>query len=833
MSTQTDGYKYNFVNEGGFSWEEPTPLNEETEEITLKAPSSDLYWDRSSSTINPLIFASSLQKTPNIKNLIIVQLEGAEALLLRPTVDLFKEHYPKNLTSVSVNTPYIELGNDHLKAEIDQLYSNLMSNLANPQLTSLTIDDKTIGSSSLNSEVFSKFFANSPNLRAIRIRLKNKIKKLTIPFNLCPNLERITISKCQGITKETFQSLRNCKKLHTLIFEDAWETKKLMKFLIDPHGLDLRVLDLGSTTLLSTDYELFMITKQLPNLEVFRQTHFVAHQNQITDEGLALLGSNCPKLTSFSFCFRRITDTGFTGFVQRVNNLQKLRTSQAYHLGENSLVELAKNCPQLKSLELVHWKEVTESGLLALAKNCPQLEHIEISCCKNVSLEGVEKFIQNAPRLKTIKVWLPDSSKDEDIKLLTKRYPHLNWHPSYKHEDSIPLDPPKSTNIEVTSSFSKKLLDKFLLESTRHARLEDIIRFVELGANPNMTGTVEATPFTPSYDENPLAIAARKGNLEIVRCLHKLGANFQAVEKIMGSLSQPKHLEALQYLLKSGCNPNVQGEYEMTPLQAMAAKKITGIKYVFGNEFSNISLECVKALVSHGADTSVLYQGRYSLADLAKRSDNKAVFEYFTQELRLQENQVSRPVRELGEEELIQEALNSLSNSQSILSGIGTSTPSIGDSMGRFLQVTMAMLSRDLGLQPIPTTDRLPPNLKNPVEDVISKPISEVIEKLLPNIKEKILGFAFTPELPPKRGIYYLEGKANDSVTGACYKRCMNILDDCVQELKQDGMNSVIQHTRIYDPMTQIIICTPSKEFFLIKNIDGFIRGKSTAERII
>lgn len=637
MTIQAEGYKYNFVNEECFSHEMPVLLNEETEEITLKLPNKAICWGSRSSTINPLIFANSLEKTPNIRKLNIFKLKGKDALLLEPIVNLFKERYPKKLTNVTVHTPNVEHRKKHLKDEIDQLYKNLMNNLANSHLTVLTIDDEIIGTSPLNSKILSDFFTKSTNLQTIEVCLKNEIKNLTIPFNLCPNLEQVTLENCHGITSETFQSLKDCKKLHTLILKDFREIEKLIEFLFESHDLNLHVLDFGNSTVLSSDYELYMIIKQLPDLEIFGQTHFLAHQNQITDEGLAFLGIYCPKLTSLSFCLEHITDSGFAKFVKRVKNLQKLIAIHANNLGEDSLVALAKNCPQLKSLELVHWNEITEPGLIALAEHCPQLEHLEISCCDNVSLDGVEKFIQNAYQLKTINVWLPDSSKEKEISLLKKGYSHLDWTSTNRRLKPIQLDPPKIIEAEEIDGIPKELLNKFLLESVRYERVEDIIKFVKQGADPNMTGIIESTPFTPRYKENPLALAALKGNLEIVKCLQELGANFIEVEKILGGLSQPEHLEVLKYLLANGCNPNVQGSYKMTPIQTMAAKNMTGIKHVLNSIFSSVSLDCVKALVSNGADTSVVYEEEYSLADIAKICDNDEIYEYFTSELKIPE----------------------------------------------------------------------------------------------------------------------------------------------------------------------------------------------------
>jgi len=56
-------YKYNFVNEGGIN-RNVGPLNEETTQLTLKVPCSDLYFDSNSNTVNPQIYADSLKKKP-------------------------------------------------------------------------------------------------------------------------------------------------------------------------------------------------------------------------------------------------------------------------------------------------------------------------------------------------------------------------------------------------------------------------------------------------------------------------------------------------------------------------------------------------------------------------------------------------------------------------------------------------------------------------------------------------------------------------------------------------------------------------------------------------
>ena len=837
MSASSKTYKYNLVNENEYSWKRTEPLTEKTQELTLKLPCTDLYWDPKADTINPRIFADSLAKTPNITVLKLTELRGAEALLLRAIATVFKHAYPKNLTQLIVHTPDYRkgMGASRSREEVHQLYNALMTDFGNPQLLTATINDDTISDSPLSTELLGVFFKKSPNLQSLCFRLKDENKDLTIPFQLCPNLEQLTLAQGRGLSQATFDSLKGCKKLNTLVCDELWETRKLLAFLMTTHGLDLKVLDLDRSTMLSTDYELFMMSKQLPNLEVFSQTHFYTHQNKLTDEGLALFARNCPKLTTLRFCFENTSEEGFAAFVQRTPNLQKLETNQAYHLGENALIALAKSCPRLKTLKLVHWKELTEKGLCALAENCPDLEFLNISCCKNVSLKGIEEFVKRAPNLKAIHVWLPGEDKNEGIKKLEQAYAHLDWSEStsYHYSEKVPCGPATETSAaSAGTTFSPSLLNQFLLEASRHGRLDDVLHFLELGANPKMTGRMEKG-LIPAYDENPLSLAARLGHLEVVQALHKGGADLKAVEGMLGGLSQPEHLEILRYLLKAGCNPNVKGEYGVTPLQAMAAKKITGTRYLFGNTFGSVSLDCVKALVEHGADTSVRYEGQ-SLVDIARENGNKPVLEYFLSDLKLADSSATKPVSARSEAELVLQALTALNQTQPSLSrgSSSSASSSLSSAMDAYLEATMTLLARDMGFQRIPAVDRLVATEKNPAEKVLPKPIFDMVTGLLPQMKQKILGFVFTPELAPKRGIYYLEGEADDKLSGACYRRCMNMGDDCMKELASAKKQVVIQRTRSYDPMTQVLIATPSKRFFLVENIDGFLSGKSRVKEI-
>lgn len=631
MSSETGIYEYNFVSTNKNSWDAVEPPTPSTQELTLKIPG--IHFGKGlSSKINPLIFRNSLELAPNISTLKIAQLKASEAALLRHVFELFKTHYPKNLTQVVLHTPFIDLFEANLKEELPQLYNDLVASLGHSQLTSLELDDRFIGTSPMTKEALSSLFTRSPSLKKVTFRSEYEFKDLSIPFHLLQRLEQVKIEKGHGLSRETFQSLKECTRLNSIIFENAWGTDKIRELLLQQHGLNLQRLEFKNTAVMSTDYDLFRISRQLPNLEVFGQNHFYTYQNQITDVGLRLLPMNCPRLTKFSFCFENITDEGFVEFVSKAPNLMILNTSQAYKLGEKSLIAIGEHCSELTTLELVHWKEITTKGLIAIAKGCSKLEQLYIHCCENVSIEGLERFIDGASQIKTIGIF--SSGNTVEIDKLKLKHPQIKWHSHYGNSESPPSLPTRvtpSANITIPPV----LLDRFLLEAVRHNIQEDIVWFISLGANPNMIREVDTKMLRPGYKETPLSVAALKGDLDTVKLLLKHGATKSSVEEILGGLSQKEHLPVLHHLLSIGCNPNKIGEYDSTPLQVMAAKKITGFRYLAGNGYSTVCVDCIKLLVAHGADTSVLHNEKLSLVDIARRCDNKIALDYFENELKL------------------------------------------------------------------------------------------------------------------------------------------------------------------------------------------------------
>uniref|UniRef100_A0A0A0LJD9 Uncharacterized protein n=1 Tax=Cucumis sativus TaxID=3659 RepID=A0A0A0LJD9_CUCSA len=63
--------------------------------------------------------------------------------------------------------------------------------------------------------------------------------------------------------------------------------------------------------------------------------------------------------------------------ISRANSLQNLNIGGTY-ITDISLLAIADNCPNLKTIVLWCCRLVTESGLLILVRNCHQLESINV-----------------------------------------------------------------------------------------------------------------------------------------------------------------------------------------------------------------------------------------------------------------------------------------------------------------------------------------------------------------------------------------------------------------------------------------------------------------------
>ncbi len=145
------------------------------------------------------------------------------------------------------------------------------------------------------------------------------------------------------------------------------------------------------------------------------------------------LGNNCPHLKIFK-CYGGqfggdndygINDDGLIELVRRCRELEVLSLLRC-NLTDRSILEVARNCPNLKHLNLEESPKITDISMIKIAKNCPQLEELILD---ETSIgDKSMKHIIKLKKLKKLSVYNCQVHGEYKNKLLKKRVLyHSNW----------------------------------------------------------------------------------------------------------------------------------------------------------------------------------------------------------------------------------------------------------------------------------------------------------------------------------------------------------------------------------------------------------------------
>ena len=119
-----------------------------------------------------------------------------------------------------------------------------------------------------------------------------------------------------------------------------------------------------------------------------------------------------------SHAFQNASATALSG----LHNLD-LR-SAALSLTDDSLIELLKKCPELKSLNAADCKLITDRGIACLVTHCPKLTDLNVACNPSITADGLAQYALHEPHL-------PERS-------VPPSYAHLTyWHSCRLHRTAV------------------------------------------------------------------------------------------------------------------------------------------------------------------------------------------------------------------------------------------------------------------------------------------------------------------------------------------------------------------------------------------------------------
>lgn len=126
----------------------------------------------------------------------------------------------------------------------------------------------------------------------------------------------------------------------------------------------------------------------------------------IRDDTLSCVATNWFRLTSLDVSLTYVTDKSIIEVAKNCPLLASLNVSRNRHVSDASIIEIANRCKQLTLLDVsLTDGAVTDEAVIEIAKNCSQLTSINAACtaCK-VTDDAVVALANHCPRLTSLNV---------------------------------------------------------------------------------------------------------------------------------------------------------------------------------------------------------------------------------------------------------------------------------------------------------------------------------------------------------------------------------------------------------------------------------------------
>jgi hypothetical protein len=185
----------------------------------------------------------------------------------------------------------------------------------------------------------------------------------------CTNLQVLKLTGCINLPAQSVQAIViHCPKLKDLDLSKC-------KLLLD----DALLFELAS----SCRQQLLSLNLNLSRFEDKSSSSLKTTSSpKITSKGINRLAKSCNSLHSLRLCGvgQHVTETGLMEFARRCTSLQTLDLSQWRHLTNSVMNTITSYCPLLRMLILNDCPQLSDATLFAIAKNCTQLEVLKV--CK-------------------------------------------------------------------------------------------------------------------------------------------------------------------------------------------------------------------------------------------------------------------------------------------------------------------------------------------------------------------------------------------------------------------------------------------------------------------
>jgi len=103
------------------------------------------------------------------------------------------------------------------------------------------------------------------------------------------------------------------------------------------------------------------------------------------------------------------------------------RAARAGQYRDLQLLQLAKNCPQLTSLDIGWCERVSDQGIAGLVEGCTKLTELNLSYCEAVTSKGVVEIARRCPAIHSLDLTGLSRIEDDCVEEVLKSMLNLSW----------------------------------------------------------------------------------------------------------------------------------------------------------------------------------------------------------------------------------------------------------------------------------------------------------------------------------------------------------------------------------------------------------------------
>ncbi|XP_060598191.1 F-box/LRR-repeat protein 4-like [Ruditapes philippinarum] len=222
----------------------------------------------------------------------------------------------------------------------------------------------------------------------------------------CPNLKELDIGSCKEIVSNGFYDISNLKHLERLnLYRTNIDQDALLRIIRS--CTELKHLNLGSTNCV-----------------------------HVFDEILLAIGEHTKKLVSLdAWRCRTVSNVGVSALAGGCSHLEELDLGWCSDVKSSSscLIELVKNCPNLKKLFLTANRTVCDADLLAIATYSKHMEQLDILGTRQVTADAAQKVLENCAKMTFFDVSFCSGIDNYTVEHWLREFPHVAIKKSFQN----------------------------------------------------------------------------------------------------------------------------------------------------------------------------------------------------------------------------------------------------------------------------------------------------------------------------------------------------------------------------------------------------------------